>query len=716
MDRLKPSTTTNHLVKELYEDLGRKYRLHRATIETAWRSFDKARRTKCMKAGSQFGLVLKHSGDRSIDEVYKMLPEWNLRDIADPVSDHLLDLLKHRATATLFEQYRGDPATETQGDYGVIRHSMDFKGLRHSERFVDCYTLFTNDENYGTSYKLVSEKEETLAAFAPAIKARICLRQSTGELILQRQMYLLQCCNIMIDDILLEAGSKTRPKKKIPKKSDKAATAALSKLSIQTSRPKLTLPDLAASARDQADALDEYLELLVSEPVVLCYAVNMHFFTRPELTPDEKGRRLPAHTDRFVSASFFETVHNAVKGAALWKYIVRLVELLDAAGDDKAYRGIILQELSNLCQLEYGRAQAAFKRSVQVRTGSKWFKRLAGRFDAYGNARIAMKGNPEELLRSDAQLHYVLRLCQADTTSTKAIDWVTKLANLHETHPSERERLEESDIDSLADLVIIIGFIQDLSSVSSLPAASRKKGQAFLSRWQELDAELSPLKAEIDVQDFGAPIENLVEPGMADSALKTVDQFVVEKAGTKLGFLYQDLLEECISKIQAQYEQSKTKLNETEYTPPVSAPEQPDERLQQRRQKEKTRPSVSSNYEIAPSQEESRAAEKQAAPPAETFKVSASTAEVFSTLFAKSEARGSVSWAAFEGAMADLGFSVFPKFGSVFTFYPPESMSIRRPLTLHRPHGSHIEGYQLLIYARRLKRAYGWNDGMFRVL
>jgi hypothetical protein len=64
--------------------------------------------------------------------------------------------------------------------------------------------------------------------------------------------------------------------------------------------------------------------------------------------------------------------------------------------------------------------------------------------------------------------------------------------------------------------------------------------------------------------------------------------------------------------------------------------------------------------------------------------------------------------------MADLGFSVMPKGGSVFTFNAPASME-SRPITLHRPHVFEIEGYKLLIIARRLQRVYGWSAKSFVV-
>jgi len=91
-----------------------------------------------------------------------------------------------------------------------------------------------------------------------------------------------------------------------------------------------------------------------------------------------------------------------------------------------------------------------------------------------------------------------------------------------------------------------------------------------------------------------------------------------------------------------------------------------------------------------------------------------STAEVFSTLFDKKQSRGSVNWVNFEAAMADLGFSFMPKFGSVYTFLPPKSMGTKS-VTVHRPHKSRIEGYSLLIVSRRLKRVYGWGDKTFTV-
>jgi hypothetical protein len=181
-----------------------------------------------------------------------------------------------------------------------------------------------------------------------------------------------------------------------------------------------------------------------------------------------------------------------------------------------------------------------------------------------------------------------------------------------------------------------------------------------------------------------------------------------------MGFLYQDLIEECFVEIERQ---SQLVKNRTEQKEPVEVaptptlvPEPQEKRVEQRKQKEKTRPSHSSVFEIiAPLEEEESLEEEQPI----LIKVRASTAEVFSALFAKAESRGSVSWMAFVSAMTDLGFSIQPKAGSVYTFFPPESMQVSKSLTLHRPHESEIEGHRAIAYAKRLRKVYGWNEKTF---
>ncbi|KAI1036490.1 hypothetical protein LB503_003322 [Fusarium chuoi] len=700
---------SSEMIRELHGDLQRKWKAHGPKVETAWRSFNKAQRAKCMRAGSADGLVLKHSSDVSLGNVYKFIPEWNLEDITAPDSDFLLDILKHRSTKTLFEQY-AEGVSGTLGDRHLIEKMVREKNLRHVDPFKHSYTYFY-DEKYGESFTVQPKHlEEVMKSLHIAVDHGVLIPRSLGELVLQRQITILQLLNVMIEDIL-DQGSQTRAR---GGKKKQSKNAPLSASASKQATVKLTSREVLAIASDQKSSLEEYLSLLRTEPTVLCPGVNVQFFSRPELVPDEKGRSLPVHTDKYIGPAVFETVHHAVQGIAVWESITGLLGLLEKPSTDKLFKSTILQELANMCHFEYARAQALFKRQVSTGTGTKWFKRISNAYDNSGNAKVSMKGKPEELTRSDPQLHYLLRLCQPETTVTKAVEWMEKLSDFYKAHPLEREKLDERESRTLHDVAAIVAFVQDLSAVHSFPSASRKKGNMLVAGLQEVDSELNQIKKEVDLRDYAAPIDNLLEPGMSAKALGALDEFVVENTGTKMGSLYQDELEKAFRNVEEQYQQSKDKANKdmkADFVPLDTTPVDAKERIETRRQKEKTRPEYSSIYAIIPATDSLE--DKETTKPAQPVKVSSSTAEVFATLFNKTQSRGSVNWSSFEAAMSELGFSVLPRFGSVYTFRPSEDMDVKRPVSIHRPHQSQIEGYLILILARRLNRAYGWSEDSF---
>jgi hypothetical protein len=110
-------------IKELQRDLARKYRLYGTKAEQIWRSLGKRQRAEVVKAGCADGAMLRDPGDQSLGIVYLLTPEWNLRDLTQPESDHLLQILEHRATNPLTEQY-GEGYTvekETLGQVYIAR-------------------------------------------------------------------------------------------------------------------------------------------------------------------------------------------------------------------------------------------------------------------------------------------------------------------------------------------------------------------------------------------------------------------------------------------------------------------------------------------------------------------------------------------------------------------------------------------------------------------
>ncbi|KAF4340807.1 Ipa [Fusarium beomiforme] len=702
------------IIKDLHGDLQRKYKAHASKVETIWRSFNEAQRAKCMKAGAADGAVLKHASDVSLGNFYKFNPEWNLNDITKPDSDFLLDILKHRATKTMFEQY-AEGVHGTLGDHHLIEKMQREKNLHHVNSFKHEFTYFY-DEKYGESFKVMPKhQDEVMKGLRIAIEHGVLIPRSLGELVLQRQINILQILNVMIEDIL-DQGSQTRNRGE-PKKQFK--NAPLSESASMQATAQLMSQDIVSIASDQKSSLEEYLSLLRTEPTVLCPGVNAQFFSRPELVPDEQGRSLPVHTDKYIGPAVFETIHHAVQGIFIWESITGLLDLLEKPSTDKLYKSTVLQELSNMCHYEYTRTQALFKRQVSTRTGSKWFKRISNAYDSAGNAKVSMKGKPDELTRTNPQLHYLLRLCQHETTVTNAVEWMQKLSDLYKAHPLEREKLYERESRTLHDVAAVVAFVQDLSTVYSLPSPSRKKGNILVAGLQELDTELNQIKKGVDLRDYAAPIDNLLEPGMSEKALEELDEFIVEKSGTQMGSLYEDELEKAFRNIEEQYQQVKDKMNKdskSDFVPIDTTPQDPTERIKKRREKEKTRPAHSSVYAIAPTLDspiEKEVEDKEAVQATQPLKVTSSTAEVFATLFDKSQSRGSLSWSSFEAAMSELGFSVLPRFGSVYTFRPPEDMAIKRPVSIHRPHQSQIEGYLILILARRLNRAYGWSEDSF---
>ncbi|KAL2138856.1 hypothetical protein VTI28DRAFT_6094 [Corynascus sepedonium] len=91
-----------------------------------------------------------------------------------------------------------------------------------------------------------------------------------------------------------------------------------------------------------------------------------------------------------------------------------------------------------------------------------------GAHDRAGNARVSMKCSPKKLAKADTNLYHMMRLCQAETTSQNTVNWLKKLAEFNESHPTTHERVEKREADALNDLAVVVGFIQDHSLAISM--------------------------------------------------------------------------------------------------------------------------------------------------------------------------------------------------------------------------------------------------------
>lgn len=342
----------------------------------------------------------------------------------------------------------------------------------------DWYGLSITVENL-VKYKQVTQ------SLSSALDAGLCVSQSTGELILERQVYILQALNILVEDIL-EAGSSSRMSRTRPRKHVEGAHVALFTLSIDPKPEKLPPVEILACAVDQKSSLEEYIDLCRTEPAFLTHVVNTWFSSRPELVPDEKGRSMPLATDKFIRIAVFEVIHNAVIGAAVWGYLCSLLHALVDQPNDRFYWSTILHEIAEVSHFEHCRAQKLFKRYVQMASGSKFFKRVSGVYDN-GTARVAMKIKPDLLTRVDPQMHYILCLCQAKLDVSQAVDWIRKLDGFHQALPTEQGNITEREFDAFCDLAVTASFIQSLSvSLPSSPS-SLGKGRCMRRDWRNLE-------------------------------------------------------------------------------------------------------------------------------------------------------------------------------------------------------------------------------------
>ncbi|KAI2639256.1 hypothetical protein GGS21DRAFT_420987 [Xylaria nigripes] len=708
-------------VMGLHRTLACKYHTHGSRIKELWHDMTPAQREKVMKARAFDDSVLSHSDDDSTGFAYSIMPEWNLKDVTTGEPDFFLHMFEHRATKTLQEQYTfgfdGRP-----GDFEHIHEMMRTRDLRHPESFPTDFTMFLDGEFYGVVFSVVQYKREISVDTRPYLNPALYIPRSTGELVLLRQSRLLEALNSMIENILNEALV-TRSEKKPPEKHSEAITSAIVKISIASSIPELNMSSLVYMASNQKDSFQNKLTLLNTKPNFLCQSLRNWLSGRPELVADEQGRILPAHTGKSISGAFLDTIHNAVKGAGNWAYIeILLGWLKDLAGLPR--RNLVVQEIANVCHFEYTRAQARLRCQMSMTSGSKWFKRLYDTSDN-GNARITLKVKPEALATRDLQLQYLLRLCQVETNAPKAVEWVTKLDEFHIKFPKRREELHEWKTHALDDVAVIVAFVQSLSAVIALPALNCEKGLGFVSRATNIETELNNIKPNLNLTAFAYPIDNLLKAGKTKAAMKALKKFIVERTGTELGHLYLNLIPGCLDIIRDEgnaHSSNDERLSDvinTEESKHIPLNPEPSTssttHRQGRRQKRKTRSAHSRVYEIASSANLVATAATQApTTPSEPFEVKPAVAETFCTLFNRSESRGSISWVQFVAALTELGFSVIPKFGSAYTFYPPETMETQKSLTLHRPHGSRVERHWLLAYAHRLNRTYGWDDKTFR--
>lgn len=336
-------------VQELHRDLARKHRNVGGKVDGIWRNFTSKQREKAVRSSIGDGNALEHSRDDRLGVLCEYIPEYNLRDMTS-APEHFLDIFKFRATTeSLYEQlYEG--VNGRPGD----RELMESTGLRYSQTHREEKTFFIGGELYGQNFKPGPAAGGVFHMPPDEDADSFILPSAVGRMIIVRQQYLFQLLNHLVEEILRLGSAETKNKTSPSKKVNEALVSAVSSLSLQPKPLRSSFPEVRAQAVDSKTALEDYLLLLRDEPIVLNQAVNSTYWSRTELVPDGQGRILPAMTDRHLSTALYDSVTTAVEAIAIWDYILCLLQLLEDASE-KVKRGLVLQELSNTCHLEYRR-------------------------------------------------------------------------------------------------------------------------------------------------------------------------------------------------------------------------------------------------------------------------------------------------------------------------------------------------------------------------
>ncbi|KAL7914656.1 hypothetical protein GGI35DRAFT_488720 [Trichoderma velutinum] len=675
------------LLQEVHSEFVRLYNEYSWQISAVWHIFDRNERAR---------LFLDHCKGRPKSV---MFPEMNLNDISTNPK-FLMNHFKYRATTSLFQQYSVG-LDGALGDGPFIIEKLEQKQLIPDESPPNYYTVFAEDW-YGDNVKLIKESKETLEMMEPLIEAGFCVPYATGALIYTRQYIMLLDFRFLILGMLHKSPRSWWTKQQW-KTIKQEGTAAAAKLLLTTEKEpeKISAADLLIGAQKQKDYLEEYLTILRGEPSVLVYNANSWLLSRPELVTDDKGRRLPLEADKHISCAIFEVIRGWIQKFAIWSYIYNILEILNNADTNPDYKRVILQELSNICHFEYSRAQAHFVRHVQTGIGARCFKRVANAYDEAGNPRVVMKVKPEELTGGNSHLQYMLRLCQSQTHASQAVQWIDKLDDLYKSHPSDWKPLQEREMDALAELILVVAFIQELSIVLSIPSLSRKTGQTFLVGSRELNSGLNDIQKEIDLQEFSVPVNKLLEPGMASKALAQLDVLVVRNTGAKMDFYYHYVVQECSAYHRTQSRKTKDASEIEQNKFPFTTAYSIAENVDLKNYEENTslhQALTSANEQAVNAPDESQL---------QQVYESQMSKKVFSTLFGEPKAGASISWAAFESTMVAMGFSIINGYCSFYTFFPAENMAVKTAFTVSKPSNSKIEGHLIPILARRLKKAYG---------
>ncbi|KAK7458407.1 hypothetical protein CaCOL14_006838 [Colletotrichum acutatum] len=232
-------------------------------------------------------------------------------------------------------------------------------------------------------------------------------------------------------------------------------------------------------------------------------------------------------------------------------------------------REFLLQELSNVLHLKFLKSLAYVKRWIQCGKAERYFKRVPNTYDHLGSEVVVFKDRVID--SKNPKIYYGMQLCKPGLTHRHASFWLSKLAPYYKnkipgTATMVPEGVEISEFHTsinLSNLNLLVSFISDLDKQLCLPPVSDTKGQLYISRVDQLEAELATVKRNLDIRRIVPDIDRLAEPLVASAARDKVADAIEEKLGTCLAQRYWNLVQSCVDNFPdlGDYESSRVNFD-----------------------------------------------------------------------------------------------------------------------------------------------------------
>ncbi|KAK2054643.1 hypothetical protein LY76DRAFT_579619 [Colletotrichum caudatum] len=720
-------------VRQLSVDMSARWRRYGTGFESLWRSFSREDRAEILDIAMPQA-ELKSRGE--------FIPDWDLEKMAKDPSI-VVDLLRNRATTQLPDQAFVGFVDGRPSDLEVAKGKLPAL-FAEAHKIANVYTAFCDGDRYGVPYK-AADLKTAAAALLPHGQDDRCVPAGVGDLILVRQSYVLEKLgNVFMQVWELEPGE--QPGAKIPVNVGEIAERFME--AVWPKEPVATADyeyALDAARKNKALAGSYWGSLGVATGVLKDRFIS-YVCSQPEQMINAAGKKEPLPVDKDFDICLFNVVNDVVRHRAFWTYLVAvLVEVQgpEGEGEDGAGRGLVLQEVAHVCHMGFQLAQSALKRYLQHRLRvvrdekdeKVLFVKQSDECDDDGYPLVKLAVGLDKLGEVkpaiDPWAQVLVRLCQPETTAVAAFELLQELQHLCAISFQELEESGAGEAGALVDLVATVRLIGDLAdAVPLLPPVNGKRRSKglFVSKCQRAHKEVWALRGKVDLNRFTVPPVRLGKPEVAAGALEAIDDFCRQKTGSGVVGSYDKAVQESVAELRRRCAEARAKQQKgkaaaaapagpTVFIDTAARKEDGDGDEQQgKKDKVKTRPA-----EAADAGAEAEEARDPAPPPTPEpprIRVTASTADVFETLFDRTQNRRPIAFAALEAAMAELGFAVDGQggVGSATKFVPPAG-SGWRPVSLHRPHGNanKIEGYRLLHTASRLRDVYGWDAETFEV-